>query len=77
MDNKRMVCYADDAAEVAEPENDLQRQFFQFLQENHQHNMNISIAKTKCMTIAKEPPRCKLVVEDKPLEQVMQFNIWA
>ena len=33
--------------------------------------MNISTTKTKCMTIAKEPLRCKLVIEDKPNEQVM------
>ncbi|XP_056636720.1 uncharacterized protein LOC130445200 [Diorhabda sublineata] len=36
--------------------------------------MNISISKTKCMTIAKDPLRCKLVVEDNPIEQVMQFR---
>lgn len=26
------------------------------------------------MTIAKEPIRCKLTVEDKPIEQVTQFR---
>ncbi|XP_044760224.1 uncharacterized protein LOC123317680 [Coccinella septempunctata] len=76
MGNKKvsMVCYADDAAIIAESENDLQRQLFQFFLVGRQLNMNISISKTKCMTIAKDPLRCKLVVEDNPIEQVMQFR---
>ncbi|XP_056647933.1 uncharacterized protein LOC130452580 [Diorhabda sublineata] len=76
MGNKRvgMVCYADDAAVIAESENDLQRELFQFFLISRQLNMNISISKTKCMTIAKDPLRCKLVVEDNPIEQVMQFR---
>lgn len=69
--NKRisMVCYADDAALI----DDQQRKLFQFFQASRQLNMNISINKTKCMTIAKDSLRCKLVVEDNPIEQVMQF----
>lgn len=76
MNNKpiSMVCYADDAAIFAENENDLQRQLFKFYQVSRQLNMSISIEKTKSMTIAKEPLRCKLVIEDKPIEQVMQFK---
>ncbi|XP_056633386.1 uncharacterized protein LOC130442984 [Diorhabda sublineata] len=54
---KGMVCYGDDAAIIAESENDLQRQLFQFFLVRHQLNMNISINKTKCMTIAKDPLR--------------------
>ena len=76
MGNKRigMVCYADDAALIADSEDDLQRQLFQFFQISRQLNMNISTNKTKCMTIAKDPLRCKLVVENNPIEQVMQFR---
>ncbi|XP_055378969.1 uncharacterized protein LOC129610426 [Condylostylus longicornis] len=36
--------------------------------------MKISIEKTKCMTIAKEPIRCKLSSEDQSIEQVMSFK---
>ncbi|XP_056633913.1 uncharacterized protein LOC130443362 [Diorhabda sublineata] len=37
--------------------------------------MNISISKTKCMTIAKDPLRCKLVAEDNPIEQFRYLGI--
>ena len=36
--------------------------------------MNISTSKTKCVIFTKEPLRSKLVMEDKPTEQVMQFR---
>ena len=64
MGNKRIgvVCYAVDTAIIAESENDLKRQLFQFFQASHQLNKNISTSKTKCMTIAKQPLRCKLAV---------------
>ena len=68
--NKR-VGIADDAAES---ENDLRRQLFQFCQARHQLDANVSSSKTKFVTIAKEPPRRELVVEDKPTEHVMQFR---
>ena len=70
--NKRIR--ADDAAIIVESENDLQRQLFHFFQTSHQLNTNISTGKTKYMIIVKEPLRCKLVLEDKPIEQVMQFR---
>ncbi|XP_060534516.1 uncharacterized protein LOC132706935 [Cylas formicarius] len=69
-----MVCYADNAAIIAESENNLQTQLFQFFLENRQLNMNISISNAKCISIVKDPLRCKLVVEDKPIEQVMRFR---
>lgn len=69
-----MVCYADDAAVFAESENDVKRQLFKFYQMSQKLNMDISIGKTKTMTIAREPMRCKLVIDNKPIEQVMQFR---
>ena len=63
-----------DMVSYVELENDLQRQLFQSSQVSHQPNINISTSKSKCMTIAKELLRRKLVVEDKPMEQVMQFR---
>ena len=79
MVNKRIdiVCYADDAAIIVESENDLQSQLSQFFQARHQLNANISTNKTNCTANAKESPRCKFVVEDKPVEQVMQFRYLA
>ncbi|XP_050519479.1 uncharacterized protein LOC126893388 [Diabrotica virgifera virgifera] len=76
MGNKRigLMCYADDAAIIAKSEDDLQRQLFEFFQVSRQLNMNISTNKTKCITKAKDPLRCKLVVENNPIEQVMPFR---
>ena len=36
--------------------------------------MAVSTSKTKTLTIAKEPVQCKLVVDDKLLEQVTTFK---
>ncbi|KAF2891006.1 hypothetical protein ILUMI_15167 [Ignelater luminosus] len=36
--------------------------------------MIICTEKTKCMTITKDPLRCKLIVEDKPIELISQFK---
>ncbi|XP_044760904.1 uncharacterized protein LOC123318360 [Coccinella septempunctata] len=36
--------------------------------------MQISTTKTKSLVISKEPKRCKLVVADQPIEQVMTFS---
>ena len=69
-----VVCYADDAAIIAQSENDPQRQLFWFFRASRQLNVNISTSKLKRVTIAKELLRCKLVMEDKPIEQVMQFG---
>ena len=73
MGNKRicMGCYDDDPAIIAESENDLQRQLFQFFQTSHQLSMNISTKKSKCM---KESHKCEIVVEDNPIEHVMKFR---
>jgi len=56
--NKRMVCYADDAAIFAEKEDDLHK-FCQVSQS---------------ITFAKDSVKCKLVVQDKIIEQVPQFK---
>jgi len=41
-----------------------------FCQVSQAMNMTISIEKTKNITFAKDPVRCKLVVQDKIIEQV-------
>lgn len=69
-----MVCYADDAAIFAETEDDLQKQLHRFYQVSQAMNMTISTEKTKSITFAKDPVRCKLVVQDKIIEQVSQFK---
>lgn len=70
----KIICYADDAVLVSSNENDLQRLLFAFEKTAANLNMMISTEKTKCMTISKQPLRCKLAVYDKPICQVMEFN---
>lgn len=67
----KIICYADDAVIMAESEDDLQRLLFKFHTKAKKLNMEISTPKTKTLVISKEPIRCKLVVEDRPVEQVM------
>ena len=70
----KILCYADDAVLIAESEDNLQRMLFEFNQTANKYNMSISIPKTKSMTISKEPIRCKLVLNDQPIKQVMSFE---
>ena len=56
-----------------------QRGFFKRLPYNFhlsclKFNMKISIHKTKAMTISKEPLCCKLEIDGRIVEQVMEFN---
>jgi len=67
-----MVCYADDAAIFVETEDDLQRQLHKFCQVSQAMNLTISIQKTKSITFAKDPIRCKLLVQN--IVQVSQFK---
>jgi len=50
------------------------RELHKFCQVNQAMNMTISMDKTKSITFAKDPLRCKLVVQDKIIEQVSQFK---
>jgi len=69
--NKSMVWYADDAAIFAETEDDLQRQLHKVCQVSQDH---VYRKKTKSITFAKDAVRCKLVLQDKIMEQVSQFK---
>ena len=70
----KIMCYADDAVLITQSENNLQRMLFEFNQTANKYNMNISIPKTKSMTISKEPIRGKLALNDQPIKQVMSFE---
>ena len=58
-----IFCYADDAV-LAESEDVVQRILQAFNKQAAKLNMQISINKTKCMTIANELLRCKLAIEN-------------
>ncbi|XP_055389934.1 uncharacterized protein LOC129618927 [Condylostylus longicornis] len=70
----KILCYADDAVIMGENEDDVQRLLFAFTNAAESFNMQIATEKTKCLTVSKTPLRCKLVVHDKPIEQVMCFK---
>ena len=72
-----ILCYADDAVLIAESEDDLQRILQAFNKQAAKLNMQISINKTKCMTIAKEPLRCKLAIENNIIEQIISFEYFG
>jgi len=70
----KCVCYADDAVLISDNEDDLQRQLFNLINTADKYNMVISAEKTKCLTISREPVRCKLIAYNKPIEQVSTFK---
>lgn len=51
----KLICYADDVVLIADNEDDLQRMLYRFEQVAHELNMEISIDKTKVLTIARYP----------------------
>uniref|UniRef100_A0AAR5PIG0 Reverse transcriptase domain-containing protein n=1 Tax=Dendroctonus ponderosae TaxID=77166 RepID=A0AAR5PIG0_DENPD len=67
----KIMCYADDAALLAESEDDLQRLFNRTA---NSLNMEISPTKTKCLTTSKTSLRCKLELAGRIIEQKIKFN---
>lgn len=68
----KILCYADDAILTADNEDDLQRLLYRFQTTAKKLNMQISVEKTESMVISKEPIRCKLAVDNKPIQQTKQ-----
>jgi hypothetical protein len=63
----KIICYADNALLVAEKETDLKGLFFHFETACKKYNTIISTQKSKTMTTAKEPLRCKLFLNGKTI----------
>jgi len=76
MNNRRLLilCYADDAVLTAESEDDLQQLLHRFNLKRRKLNMQILIEKTQSMAISKAMIRCKLVVSERIIHQVMNFT---
>lgn len=53
---------------LAENKSDLQRILYKFETTYEELNMLILTTKTKSMGIAKEPIKCKIVADNKPIE---------
>lgn len=70
----RVVCYADDMAIISNNEDELQRMVHEFVKSAKMYNMEISTTKTKTLVAAREPKRCKIVINDKIIEQVTKID---
>lgn len=68
------LSYAYNAVLIAETEDNLQKLLYASNKKTRKWNMKISKLKTKSMTIAKDPRICKLVIDNVPIEQVMDFD---
>ena len=68
------ICYADDAVLLADSEENLQNILIKFDQSAKKPNMEISLKKTKCLSISKTNHKCEIKLEDTILEQVSKFN---
>ena len=70
----KAICYADDVVLISESEDNLQRLLYKFEETASAFNMLISTSKKQCITIAREPLRCKLAVYGRSMEQIMIFK---
>jgi len=69
-----IICYADDAVLIADSEENLQTLLSRFDQIAERLNMEISISKTKSLTISRNYTKCKVELRGTPKEQVLKFN---
>ena len=68
------ICYADDAVLIADSEENLQKILIKFDQPAKKLNMEISLKKTKYLSICKTYQKCEIKQGDTILEQVSKFN---
>jgi hypothetical protein len=68
-----MVSYAHNIALIADTEDGLQRLLYNFHLSCLKLIMKISIHKMKVMTISKEPICCKLEINSRMVERIMEF----
>jgi hypothetical protein len=59
---------------IAESEENLQIQLLKFYQIAESLNMEISLSKTKSLTVAKHNVKCEIKLRDTMMEQVPNFN---
>ena len=69
------MLFADDQVLIASSENELQLATYKLNQIIEKYNMKISINKTKVLAFkGKENVRSKIIINDKPIEQVSSFK---
>ena len=69
-----VICYADDAVLIADNEENLQILLIRFDQMAERLNMEISLNKTKSLTISKNYAKCEIELRGTSIKQVPKFN---
>ncbi|XP_056641560.1 uncharacterized protein LOC130448295 [Diorhabda sublineata] len=69
--NITILCSADDAVLISNSEDNLQRMLHIFNKTAKEYNMEITTEKTDCLTVSKEPLRCKLEIGGTIIKQVI------
>ena len=70
----QIICYADDAVLTADSEENLQTLLSRFDQMAERLNMEISLSKTKSLTISRNYTKCEVELKGTPIEQVPKFD---
>jgi hypothetical protein len=70
----QIICYADNTVLIAESEENLQIILLKFDQIAESLNMELSLSKTKSLTIAKHNIKCEIKLRDSMIEQIPYFN---
>lgn len=66
--------YAVVAVILSASDDNLLRMLFTFETESDRYNIKISNNKTKSLVTAKDPMKCKLAINNKPIKQIMELN---
>ena len=69
-----IIYYADDAVLIADSEENLQALLLRFDQIEERLNMEISLNKTKFLTISRNYTKCEVQLKGTPIEQAPNFN---
>jgi len=69
-----IICYADDAVLIADGEENLKILLLRFDQMAERLSMEISLNKTKSLTISRNHTKCEVELRGTSIEQVPKFN---
>ncbi|XP_053956161.1 uncharacterized protein LOC128861811 [Anastrepha ludens] len=69
-----IICFADDAVLTAENEEYRLKLLFKFEEVALSLNIQILVGKANAMVVSEQPKRCKLAVNNNPIEQAMEFT---
>lgn len=69
------IWYADDAVLIAGSKSDVHsNEYYKFNEAYERYNIKIADVKTKSITYFHEPCRCKLLINDKIIEEVIEIG---